>query len=109
MSRTAGDNAVVTPIATSFVIGQLESGRALLATTNHNISEDALADGTNLVILLPRRDARPGDNALQGLIVSGVSFAESSSDVVLIVADIDESVVMPSLIPLSLEIPRGVT
>jgi len=45
-------------------------------------------------------------NDLQGFIIAGISLAETSSDVALITTDLDDSVVMPSLMPLGLEEPQ---
>lgn len=106
MSRTDEGAAVITPIGTAFVIAELPSGQALLATAGHNITEGVQIGGSNLVILLPKQGANLGGLALQGLIVSGVSVAESSSDVALMTTAINDSVARPALIPLSLEIPQ---
>jgi hypothetical protein len=81
--------------------------KARLATASHNITEGVQIGGSNLVILLPRPGANlGGPAALQGLIVSGVAVAESSSDVAQMTTAIDDSVLRPALIPLSLEIPQ---
>jgi hypothetical protein len=100
--RTDEGAAVIEPIGTAFVISRLASGQALLATADHNVEE--LRIGSKLVILLPKSGTTEG--GLQGLAVSGTSRAQSSSDVALLTAPIDDSVATPMLIPLSLEIPQ---
>jgi hypothetical protein len=102
MTRTDDGSADIRPIGTAFVISELPSGQALLVTANHNVDQWA----GNLLILLPKPGEDPDHPALQGLIVSGVSKPESGLDVALITTAIDDSVVTPQLIPLSIEIPQ---
>jgi len=103
-AQTDEGDVIIEPVGTAFVLCQLASGQALLATANHKIPEGPLQEGRKLVILLPR----PGidGSGLMGLGVSGISRYESSSDVALMATAIDDSVVTPVLMPLSLEIPQ---
>jgi len=39
MTRTDDGAAAIRPIGTAFVLGELPSGQALLATANHNVAE----------------------------------------------------------------------
>ena len=89
-------------IGTAFVIGKTPTGETLFATAGHNIPDTYGGGESNLVVVLPKKD---GVTGLQGFTVSGVSIAESSSDMVLIVATIDETVEIRKQLTLGMEIP----
>lgn len=106
MWRSDGASAVVMPVGTAFVIGLLSSKEPVLATASHNIPDQVRNNESNLVVLFPKRNGQAGFNDLQGFTVGGVSSAETSSDVALMTAELDDSVVMPSLMPLGMEKPQ---
>jgi len=106
MWRLRDGSPVVMPVGTAFVIGLLSSTEAVLATASHNIPDRVRNNESNLVVLFPKRNGQADINDLQGFIIAGISLAETSSDVALITTDLDDSVVMPSLMPLGLEEPQ---
>jgi S1-C subfamily serine protease len=97
--------AEVIGIGTAFVIGRVSEDEALLVTAAHNITKGVRASEDNLVALFPRDDTPEGLRDLRGFIISGVSLAESSSDLALMVVTIDSNVTPPGLLPISFRSP----
>jgi S1-C subfamily serine protease len=106
MWRLGDGSAVVMPVGTGFVIGLLSSTEVVLATASHNIPDKVRNSESNLVVLFPKRNGQAGINSLQGFTIDGVSSAETSSDVALMTSKLDDSVVMPALMPLGMEKPQ---
>jgi len=105
MSHDTAGSPVVAPVGTAFIIGQTPSNETVFVTAAHNIPEPSKQNECHLVVLLPKRGATAEFNDLQGFIVSGASIAETSSDIALMVATIDDTVQTPMRLTLGLEIP----
>lgn len=104
--EVSGDPIDVVPIGTAFLIGRLPTGEALFVSARHNVPASVLEHRGNLVAMLPKASSTGPKPELQGTIVTGVSMAETSSDVALLVAPVDDTVRVPALTPLSLEQPQ---
>ena len=95
------------PIGTDFAIAEaLEARQSLLVTARHNITERTVKREADLMVLFPKKESvgtRRHD--LQGSIVTGVSMADSLSDVALLIVTMDEDSARPSILNLGSEAP----